>query len=72
MIEAYMDDPKEGWFMLSNARKMHYFKMTKSLRGRWMYLGTGPFEADNGIARPLDCILCRRVLEMLQATLKNG
>ena len=33
-------DPKpEGWTFLHNARKWHYFRNSRALCGRWMYLG---------------------------------
>jgi hypothetical protein len=51
-----------GWFKLSNASKWHYFNGSKSLCGKWMYLGAGPFEADDK-PRPTDCGACRRKLE---------
>jgi hypothetical protein len=52
----------EGWFLLLNARKAHYFRDAKSLCGKWMYLGAGPYEPENGAPDARDCGTCRRQL----------
>jgi hypothetical protein len=53
--------PTEGWFKLLNARKWHYFRGTRSLCGKWMYLGSGPLVgSDNKVGHPDDCVACQR------------
>jgi hypothetical protein len=34
-----MDEIKEGWVCLANSSKYHYIRNSKSLCGKWMYLG---------------------------------
>lgn len=59
-----MHAEKEGWVHLSNDRRWHYFRMGRSLCGRYGLKPSGAylFEAD-GEPSPEDCALCRRKLE---------
>jgi hypothetical protein len=52
---------KEGWTYLINAKKWHYFRDSRSLCGRWMYLGDSDLEMgkDNS---PDNCTACRAKL----------
>lgn len=49
----------EGWTWLQNSRKWHYFRDTRSLCGKWSYLGLDNFEKE-GDDSPDNCAECRR------------
>jgi hypothetical protein len=52
----------EGWVILANSRKAHFFRNGKSLCGKWMYFGKidglGLDGAD--FISPDDCAECSR------------
>lgn len=55
-----MDKPIEGWAWLSNATKWHYFRDSRSLCRRWMFLGD---ELESGKDNsPDNCESCKRAL----------
>jgi len=47
----------EGWVLLDNSRRAHYFRDGMSLCGKWAYLGT-VYEEDTGVGSPDDCRRC--------------
>lgn len=55
-----MED-EEGWVCLANSNKYHYIRDSRSLCGKWMYLGN-IFYADE-FESPDDCKSCRNKLK---------
>lgn len=51
----------EGWTWLVNTKKWHYFRDSRSLCGKWLYLGSSDLEQgkDNS---PDNCVACVRKL----------
>jgi hypothetical protein len=52
---------KEGWTYLINAAKWHYFRDSRSLCGKWMYLGTSDLVKGHD-ASPQNCRTCMNKL----------
>lgn len=59
----------EGWIKLINAKQWHYFVDSRSLCGRWMYLGADiNLEPDDGKEHPSDCKMCSKKLKKRRNT----
>ena len=55
---------QEGWTWLINSRKWHYFRDSRSLCGKFLYLGSTLDELVQGNnASPDNCSACRRKRE---------
>jgi len=50
----------EGWVWALNWRKAHYIKDSRSLCGKWLYLGKNLEQGKDD--SPDNCALCRRKL----------
>lgn len=53
---------KEGWTLLLNATKWHYFRDKRSLCGKWMFFFSSDyvnFKQDNNES-PDNCAICKR------------
>jgi len=61
----------EGWKLLLNSRKAHYFRNGMTLCNKWAYFGDD-LEADD-FKSPDDCATCRKKLETEKEkkTIKN-
>jgi hypothetical protein len=64
-----MNELKEGWVWLYNAKKEHYIVEGRSLCGRWGYMG-GAFHASD-IDSPDNCKACVREFKKRQAAKKR-
>lgn len=53
----------EGWTFLYNSRKWHYFRNSRSLCGRWMYLGPDKDLQLGNDTSPDNCPTCCKKLE---------
>ena len=54
----------EGWGWPGNAKKAHYFVGSRSLCGKWLYLGS--LEQGNDDS-PDNCAVCKRKLKKRRA-----
>lgn len=50
----------EGWTFLVNATKWHYFRNSRSLCGKWMYLGDDADLEQGKLQSPDNCEACRK------------
>jgi hypothetical protein len=50
---------KEGWAFLWNSKKVHYFRESRSLCGRWLCFSM-EFYPDENLNSPDNCAECRR------------
>lgn len=57
----------EGWVMLTNSRRAHYFRDSRSLCGAWAYFGH-EFDEDTGTGSSDDCRKCGKVLDRERST----
>jgi hypothetical protein len=57
--------PKEGWGILSNQRKFHYFKAGRSLCGKWAAIFMPDLELGKN-DHPDNCQACRKKVIKLQ------
>lgn len=53
---------KEGWGLLINSKKWHYFVNGRSLCGRWLCLSLGDLERGNN-SSPDNCKACQKKLK---------
>lgn len=64
--EAIMDENEqvaEGWGWPRASRKAHYFVGSRSLCGRWAFVGSLTQPKEQSVGGPDDCRKCSRLLE---------
>ena len=54
---------KEGWVNIIGSTRWHYIRESRSLCGRWLYLGNDAFLEQGNNDSPDNCAACRRKLE---------
>jgi hypothetical protein len=64
---------KEGWAILLNSRKWHYFKNVRSLCGNWLFLVSSSyvFVNDGNDDSPDNCKICQKKLAKLKSKEKG-
>lgn len=61
---------KEGWLLLANSRKWHYFISGRSLCREWMVIRRVDYELGNDDS-PDNCKICQKKLAKLKAKEKG-